>query len=284
VRPRTVPATLFCLLLTSMLHAQQIVFSHRVYTVRGRSYQQLWTWSADAGTLKQISRAGHDHLHPTCESDGRHILFDFVDDEHEPTRWRLDRVTGAERPLNAPEIGVTSSPREASLVSAAAECDADTARVSPDGTRVACAVKGTEILIADAGTHRAIARVPFGQHYSTGEPYAPWPMESIWSPDGRTLLVGNYGENGGSTTAEMDYFLLDLTTTTWRRAFTGVDALWAAPTLIVYITPRDLSPLTAGGTHAVWTAHITAFDPVSRRTHPITAGLSNDLNPAVCSG
>ena len=32
--------------------------------------------------------------------------------------------------------------------------------------------------------------MPFGQLYSTGEPYAPWPMESFWSPDGRTLLVG----------------------------------------------------------------------------------------------
>jgi Tol biopolymer transport system component len=62
--------------MTSMLDAQQIVFSHRVYALQGRSYQQLWIWSADAGTLTQISRAARDHFFPTCESDGRAILFD----------------------------------------------------------------------------------------------------------------------------------------------------------------------------------------------------------------
>jgi hypothetical protein len=124
--------------------------------------------------------------------------------------------------------------------------------------------------------------VPFGQRYSTGEPYAPWPMDSLWSPDGRTLLVGNYGENGGSATGELDYFLLDLTTRTWTRAFTGTNALWLTPTLIIYVTPRALSPLPAGGARSVWTAHLTAFDPRAHRARPITSGLSNDLSPAVC--
>jgi hypothetical protein len=154
--------------------------------------------------------------------------------------------------------------------------------VSPDGARVACAVMGTDILIADARTLHDIARLPFGQHYSTGEPYAPWSMESIWSPDGRTLLVGNYGERGSSTTGELDYVLLDLTTRAWTRAFTGTDALWLTPTLIVYLTPRDLLPLPAGSAHSVWTAHLTAFDRLAHRVRPITSGLSNDLSPAVC--
>lgn len=141
----------------------------------------------------------------------------------------------------------------------------------------------TDILIADARTLEDIVRVPLGQHYSTGEPYPPWPMESLWSPDGHTLLVGTYGEDGSSTTGELDYFLLALTTRTWTRAFTGTDALWLTPTLIVYVTPRDLSPVPAGGAHSVWTAHLTAFDLVAQRSRPITSGLSNDLSPAVCS-
>ena len=107
-------------------------------------------------------------------------------------------------------------------------------------------------------------------------------MESHWSADGRTLLVGNYGENGGSTTGERDYFLLDPTTRTWTRAFSGTDAVWVTSVLIVYVTPRDLSPLAAGGVHSVWTAHLTTFDPVARIGRPITSGLSNDLSPAVC--
>jgi len=80
----------------------------------------------------------------------------------------------------------------------------------------------------------------------------------------------------------MDYFLLDLTTKTWTRAFTGTDALWLTPMLIVYITPRELSPLSPGGAPSVWTAHLTAFDPVAHKARPITSGLSNDLTPVVC--
>jgi hypothetical protein len=280
VRPRLVLTAAICLSLTSIIDAQQIIFSHRVYALQGRSYQQLWIWSADAGTLTQLSHAERDHRFPTCDADGRHILFD--ENGLRTTRWRLDRISGAEEPLDAPGISVNLA-REATASSATTDCDAGTARVSPDGLRLACAVKGTDILIADARTRNDIARVPFGQHYSTGEPYAPWSMESLWSPDGRTLLVGNYGENGSSTIPELDYFLLDLTTGTWTRAFTGTDALWLTSTLIVYLTPRDLSRLPAGGAHSVWTAHLTAFDTVAHRARPITSGLSNDLSPAVCA-
>jgi hypothetical protein len=282
VRPRVVPIAALCLLFASILDAQQIIFSHRVFAAHGRSYQQLWIWSADAGTLTQISHTERDHRLPTCDSDGRHILFDDEENGLKTTRWRLDRVTGAEEPVNTPGISVTFA-REANASSAPTACDAGTARVSPDGTRTACAVDGTDILIVDTRTLEGIVRVPFSQHYSTGEPYAPWPMESLWSPDGRTLLVGIYGENGSSTTAESDYFLLDLTTRTWTRAFTGVDALWLTPTLIIYVTPRALLPLPSGGTHSVWTAHLAAFDPAAHKARAITSGLSNDLSPAVCS-
>jgi hypothetical protein len=281
VRPRLVPTAAICLLLTSILDAQRLIFSHRVYAAKGRSYQQVWIWSAESGMLTQISHAERDHRFPTCDSDGRHILFDDQENGLKTTRWRLDRMTGSEQPLNAPGISLNFA-REATPSSAPTACDAGTARVSPDGTRVACAVKGTDILIADTRTLQDMARVPFGQHYSTGEPYAPWPMESLWSPDGHTLLVGNYGENGSSTTSELDYFLLDITTRTWAPAFTGTDALWLTPRFIAYVTPRDLSPLPDSRARSVWTAHLTAFDPVVHRARPITSGLSNDLSPAVC--
>jgi hypothetical protein len=268
-------------LFTSILDAQQIIFSHRVYAARGHSYQQLWMWSADAGVLTQISRADRDHHNPSCGSDGRDILFDDENGQLKTTRWRLDRMTGAEEPVQAPEISVNLA-REVTSSSPPMQCDPDTARVSRYGSRVVCAVNGTDILIADVQTLDVIARVPFGQNYSTGEPYAPWPMELLWSPSGRTLLVGNYGENGGSTTHELDYFLLDLTTRTWTRAFTGVDALWLTPTLIVYVTPRTLSPLPSSRARSVWTAHLATFDPVAHKARLITSGLSDDRSPAVC--
>jgi hypothetical protein len=271
--------TAFGLLLPSGLNAPEIVFSHRAYAAQGRSYQQLWSWAPDARILTQISWSGRDHLRPICESDRRHILFQ---DQDNGRRWRLDRVTGAEEPLNSTGFSADLAEEANRPRSAPRECDAGTARLSPDGACVACAVAGTEILIADAHTLQTVARMPFGQRYATGEPYAPWPMESIWSPDGRMLLVGNYGENGGSSTGELDYVLLDLTTKTWTRAFTGTDARWLRPDLIVYVTPRALSLLPVAGTHSVWTAHLTAFDPLAHTEQPITSGLSNDLHPSAC--
>ena len=276
---RAVASAAIVLLFGSISSAQQIVFSHRVYAARGRSYQQLWIWSADSGALTQLTHANRDHTFPACDPDGRHVFFFSDDDDWLKSRhWRFDRSTGREEPPAPSEI----APQRTPAPPAPDACDVE-GSLSPDGTRVACVVKGTDILIDDARTRREIARVPFGQRYSNGEVYAPWPMELLWSPDGRTLLVGNYGENGGSTTHELDYFLLDLETKTWMRAFSGTAALWVTPTLIVYVTPRDLSPLTGSGTHSVWTAHLTAFNPVTHAAKPITSGLSNDFTPAICS-
>ena len=115
VQPRLVLTAAICVFLTAILDAQQIIFSHRVYAAQGRSYQQLWIWSADTGTLTQISHAERDHSVPTCEEDGRHILFDAEENALKTTRWRLDRTTGAEEPLRAPAITVNLA-REAALV------------------------------------------------------------------------------------------------------------------------------------------------------------------------
>jgi hypothetical protein len=290
VRPGLAITTTFCLLLTSMLDAQQVVFSHRVYLPRGRSYQQVWIWSADAGRLTQVSRSARDHNNPICEADSRHILFDVSGAlrvvgtavvEEPITQWRIDRATGDEQPLDPSAPGAGRA-REATPSAAPSACDEGTARLSRDRARVSCIVKGTDVLIADARTNTETTRVPFEPRYSTGDPYAPWPMELIWSPDGRSLLVGNYGEGSSSTSSYLDYFLLDPTARTWTRAFSGDDALWVTPSLIVYVTPRDLSPLNDDGAHAVWTAHLTAFDPMARTTRPITSGLSNDLSPSAC--
>jgi hypothetical protein len=289
VRPGLATTVLLCLLLASSLDAQEVVFSHRVYLPHGRTHQQIWIWSADAGTLTQVSRGARDHNNPICEADGRHILFDVAGAlrvvgtsvvEAPSAKWRLDRTTGVEDPLDPPTAA--SGARRETSRAAHSECDEGTAELSPDRGRVSCVVKGTDVLIADARTNDEIVRVPFEPRYSTGDPYAPWPMELIWSPDGRSLLVGNYGEGSSSTSSYLDYFLLDPSARTWTRAFSGDDAQWLTPTLIVYVTPRDLSPLDDDGAHRVWTAHLTAFDPVARTTRPITSGLSNDLSPSVC--
>jgi hypothetical protein len=62
------------LLIASSANAQQVVFSRRVYQVRGRSFQQLWTWSVADGKLTQLTISPRDHTSPICSADGRDVF------------------------------------------------------------------------------------------------------------------------------------------------------------------------------------------------------------------
>jgi Tol biopolymer transport system component len=279
---RFVGAWLLFLLSAGSARAQQVVFSRRVYTAQGPTLQQLWIWSPSDGSLKPLTRSPRDHITPVCSPDGKQILFDSGTNSFALSHWRLDRETGIEQPANDVQPMATAVPTDPRKIQVA-QCDNRTLSPSPDGSRLACTADGHDIVIVDLGTHAEIERIPFGQRYSSGEPYPDWPLQSIWSPDGRTLLVGTYGENGSSTTGELDYFLLDLTTKTWSRAMTGTDPLWLpGRNAIIYVTPRDLAPLPPSGTHSVWTAHLAMFDPITRKETRLTSGLTNNQQPTLC--
>src|SRR5207244_5162431 len=200
---------------TNSAVAQQIVFSRRVYATQGKSFQQLWIWSADDGMLKPLTHTGRDHYRPSCSADGAQLFFESPEFPAPRHRWRLDRTTGSEQPVDD-----FSSSADARVPL----CDDRTLSRSPDGSRIACVAKGDEeIVIVDVRSLQEIERVPFRQRFSNGEPYPPWSLESTWSPDGHQLLVGTYGENGSSTSPQLDYFVLNLATQQWTRAFTGND-------------------------------------------------------------
>jgi hypothetical protein len=276
---RNVACLVLCAVPTS-LSAQEAVFSHRVYSATGRSYQQLWVWSPDHG-LTALTISPRDHRLPTCEGRGRSVLFNSEENGLVSTRWRLDRTSGREEKIA--NQGADFPGPHANPPSAPATCDAGTARLSPDATRVSCAVNGSAILIADVKSHTAIAQIPIDLRYSTGERYPEVPEEYSWAPDSRSLLVGIYGEEGGSTNLDAeDYFVLDLKTKVWTRAFFGTGALWLTPRVVLYVTARDLTPLTPGWKRSVWTAYLTAYDPVTHTSRALTAGLSNDLDPVLC--
>src|SRR5262249_61788421 len=89
------------LLIASLASAQQVVFSRRVYQVRGPSFQQLWTWSVADGTLAQLTNSPRDHTSPIGSADGRDVFFDSWSPPNRPgppLRWAFDRRRGAERP------------------------------------------------------------------------------------------------------------------------------------------------------------------------------------------
>jgi Tol biopolymer transport system component len=152
---------------------------------------------------------------------------------------------------------------------------------SPDGARLACTA-GRDVLVLDAGTLSVKDRIPFPEHDSLGQPYLTAPEHPAWSPDGRTLLVGTYG--GSSTVPQLDYFLVDVTVKTWTRAMTGHDAVWLPHrNAIIYTTPRDLVPLGASQRPAVWSEQLALFDVATLKERRLTSGLSNNVQPALCT-
>jgi len=272
------------LLIASLADAQQVVFSRRVYQVRGRSFQQLWTWSVADGTLAQLTNSPRDHTSPICSADGRDVFFDSwspPDPPGPPSRWALDRATGVERPLKVVDFTRVQRGREP-VAGLAPPCDDDTAVASPDRSRVACTAKGEEVVILDFDTHEEITRIPFQQHYLSGERYPPWPLQSSWSPDGRYLLVGT-GAPTNSTSPHLDYFVLDLPTEQWTRAFSGNNPIWLPDsTRVVFSTERDLAPLPGSSKHKVWVAHLALYDYAAGAVRLLTSGVSNNEEPTLC--
>jgi hypothetical protein len=272
------------LFIASLAHAQQVVFSRRVYQVRGRSFQQLWTWSVADRTLTQLTNSPRDHTSPICSADGGDVFFDSwspPDPAGPPSRWALDRTTRVERPLRV--VDFTRVPQGGEPVTGLAPpCDDDSAVASPDRSRVACTAKGEEIVILGFDTHEEIARIPFQQHYLSGESYPPWPLQSSWSPDGRYLLVGT-GAPTNSTSPHLDYFVLDLPTEQWTRAFSGNNPIWLPDsTRVVFSTERDLAPLPGSSKHKVWVAHLALYDYAAGAVRLLTSGVSNNEEPTLC--
>ncbi len=103
---------------------------------------------------------------------------------------------------------------------------------SPDGARIA-AFFDSGLAILDAATRREIERV--------GLPKRDAPAQDIvWSPDGKSLLAGFYGENGGSGDPQNDYFLLNPATRTWTPELTARGLLWLqGETLPLFTSLRD---------------------------------------------
>jgi Tol biopolymer transport system component len=282
--PRLIIACLGVLSFSTSAISQQVVFSRRVYVVRGHSFQQLWMWSPETGTLTQLTQTTRDHERPVCAPDGMQIFFESRSTRPLAplNRWRFDMTSGAEAPLaNEPAtLPTENQPSFARL----AGCDERTLARSPDGVRLACTATGEEIVIYDVGRETETKRIPFHQRMSDGEPYPPWPLEAIWSPDGQHLLIGTYGEESTSTSYRLDYFVLDLTTEQWTRAFTGNGAVWLPDnTRIVFSTPRDLAALPWSPRRSVWVAHLGIFDLTSHSETALTSGITNDVQPTLCA-
>lgn len=270
------PVSLLLIVLSRCAAAQEVVVSRRVYAPAGRSFQQLWVWSPDTGALEQLTRAPRDHHNPSCAADGKAIDFSSGD-----RRLRFDRGMASEMPIDDAPATARNGPRADGRIDLPG-CDGGTASRAHDASRVACAVHGEAIAVVEIRTPRELGRVPFSPRSSGGYPYPPWSLQSTWAPDDARLLVGTYGSGSSSTSSFLDYFVLDLATRQWTRAFSGNHAAWLDDgRRIVFTTPRHLSPLPGTAMH-VWTTQLAVFDLAAGSVAALTSDVANNEAVTVC--
>jgi hypothetical protein len=163
------------LLLPGILGAQ-ILFSRRVYAEHGRTYQQIWEWSASDGSVKALTRSPRNHLNPIPSRDGRRIFFlasrwgAWRDEAYGV--WSFDRATGIERQIFAGAFDLLGTAKDGALIVSTLEGGtllrlgsksvrisdkAGGGSVSPDGTRLAFSpldgdVPIDELFVVDAVT------------------------------------------------------------------------------------------------------------------------------------
>jgi len=270
------PVSLLLIVVSHWAAAQEVIVSRRVYAPAGRSFHQLWVWSPDTGALEQLTRAPRDHHNPRCAADGRAIDFSSGD-----RRLRFDRGTASEMPIDDAPAAARNGSRADEQIEVRG-CDGGTASHAHDASRVACAVHGDAIAVVDVRTERELERVAFNPQSSGGYPYPPWPLQSTWAPDDTLLLVGTYGYGSSSTSSFLDYFVLDVATRRWTRAFSGNDAAWLDDgRRIVFTTPRDLAPLPGTPKH-VWTTQLAVFDLATGSVAALTSDVANNQAVTVC--
>lgn len=146
---------------------------------------------------------------------------------------------------------------------------------SPDGARIAAFADGGLAILDGATTHQAIERV--------GLPKRDAPSQDIvWSPDGKSLLAGLYGEDGGAGDPENDYFLLNPATRTWTPELTARRLLWLQGETVLYSRPYGTTPLSPGSPHNVWTSELAVYDLASHKDTALTSGLVLNDSLSTC--
>lgn len=306
------------------LDAQQVVMSRRDYSLRGRTFSQIWMADTDGLKFRQVTHSAREHSAPVCSRDGNVIYF-VSDGDAERSRnsyggsvgrevWEYDRKTGTERflrrdarDLGLQIVGTTAGGGVLALAgdelrgNSWAIKNVDYAAVSPDGRHVA--VQNAGLVVVDAATGQS--RTPLGKYelpvwapddsgiaaFSQGGlaildavtgreierfalPKRDAPGQDIvWSPDGKRLMAGLYGENSGSGDPQNDYFILDLATRMWTPTLTARRLLWLRDETILYLRPYGLTVLSPGSPHSVWTSQFAVYDLASRKDVALTSGL-----------
>ncbi len=136
---------------------------------------------------------------------------------------------------------------------------------SPDGTRIAAFFDGG-LAILDTTSHQEIERVVLPKRDAPSQ-------DIVWSPGGKSLLAGLYGESGGAGNPQNDYFLLNPATQTWTPELTARQLLWLQGGTVLYLRPYGTTLLAPASPHSVWTSQLAVYDLASRKDTALTSGL-----------
>jgi hypothetical protein len=156
-----ISASVVLSLLASSVSAQEAVFSRRVYAAAGRTFQQLWIWSASDGSLKPLTDSPRDHSEPLCSRDGKEIFFVSDTLTLNKSVWRVDRGTGLERQVRKSAF-LTDTEGASKVPSAPCDSVLDLSW-SPDRARLACTA-GSDVIARDDGERCGVASRPQCHH------------------------------------------------------------------------------------------------------------------------
>jgi Tol biopolymer transport system component len=145
---------------------------------------------------------------------------------------------------------------------------------SPDGTRIAAFFDGG-LAILDATTHQVIESVMLPKRDAPSQ-------DIVWSPDGKRLIIGLYGENGGAGDPQSDYFLLNPANRIWTPELTARELLWLQGETVLYLRPYETTPLAPASPHSVWTSQLAVYDLVSHKDTALTSGVMLNDHLSTC--
>jgi WD40 repeat protein len=258
------------LLLSSSLFGQ-VVLSRRVYTVRGQSYQQIWTWDPSSGAMRALTNSPRDHYLPVCKGGGRITFVSPGKYDTNTKLWSFNRATGEERVIGPGPAIPASNP-------GVKGCDT----FAKAGALEACG-KEQELFISRNGKrvgqfHIELNDCPApsgGKHEPCGTPI----QFLEWSPDLKWLVVGEVSSLGQS-----DYSFVDTASFKLHKGPSAADVLWLpGRDELLYATPQDLAPLP--GTRrprTVWAQQLMLFHPQSGKATALTSGTTFVTDLSLC--
>ncbi|HWE50264.1 MAG TPA: hypothetical protein VG273_10765 [Bryobacteraceae bacterium] len=254
----------------------QVIFSRRVYREHGPSYQQIWMWNPADGVLKELTHSPRDHRRPECK--GSTVEFTTPSPDLRPAvLWSLNPATDQEKPIG-PVPTPQSKPNSRKENCAVFAKTGDVEACGNDETLV-LSRSGREI----GRFQIQVNTCPIDRRGTIGK--CDTPIRSLdGSEDGKWLLIGEEGLNDASGQRQDDYYLVDLAAMKLRPVASAETAFWLpGRDEILYVTPRDLTPLPdANRKHSVWAQQLEVYDPAKGVATAITSGLTNNVDPAWC--